>query len=840
MDLKSDKTRTVIALVMARSWMDSSYKEKLVSHPREVLTELGLSVPEGYKLVVLTNTPFISYITLPLATKLTQDEVDESLAHLRHALPIREGHEVRLVQNTEKTHYIVLPAPPLNIQSSSLTQLQLLQFAVRPLDKITQMVRQSRRGSVRSTSPALVSVTRVPEGVMPVRVGRFTNPGPTALERSFDVCLVTMPYAALTRPSLALGLLKVVLEKEGIATTVMYPNVWFAEQVGIDLYSLCSEHSPPVFLAGEWSFAKAAFPDANLPDEEYLQNIHQSAHLFARRGIAPNEPDRVVSDLQRLREEAESFIKSAAQRVLETGARIVGCTSTFEQHVASLALLRQIRALDPSIITVMGGANCEAEMGEATHRYFPWVDYIVSGEAEGLIGSLFQRILSEGREILPSNLPEGVLGPRHRIGQQLAVLDNVQAPSRALFRDLDDLPIPDFSEYFETVSRSEASRAIHPGLPLETSRGCWWGMVHHCTFCGLNGGSMAYRSKSPARVISEIQTLERRHGISNFEAVDNILDMTYFKTLLPELAQESFRKIFYEVKSNLTRSQIEQLRQAGIIWIQPGIESLHTETLHLMDKGVQAWQNIQLLRWCRESGVRVAWNYLWGFPGERDEWYSSVAEWLPWLEHLNSPSGLVRLRYDRFSIYHQRGQAMGLDLQPISAMSFVYPLPSKDLLRLAYFFEDHAYEKSEIDLEPRGESHANRTGVKLLRQCIHRWRAEFSRSIPPVLAMNDQDGALRIIDSRRIATDALHVLTDLSRAICLIGVKAPVFHQLLKLIEADFGIQTTTKAIEEAVRELQRRKLILVIDGRIITLAIAGEVPTLPNGEDFPGGYIDF
>jgi hypothetical protein len=89
--------------------------------------------------------------------------------------------------------------------------------------------------------------------------------------------------------------------------------------------------------------------------------------------------------MQELRAEAEDFVDSAAARVLAHKPRIVGCTSTFQQHVASLALLRRIRELDPSVISMMSGENCETQMGRATHRAFPWGDYVVSGEADQLI-----------------------------------------------------------------------------------------------------------------------------------------------------------------------------------------------------------------------------------------------------------------------------------------------------------------------------------------------------------------------------------------------------------------------------------------------------------------------
>ena len=88
----------------------------------------------------------------------------------------------------------------------------------------------------------------------------------------------------------------------------------------------------------------------------------------------------------------------------------------------------------------------------------------------------------------------------------------------------------------------------------ETSRGCWWGAKSHCTFCGLNGSTMAFRRKSPSRAIEEIAYLSARWRAPFIQFVDNILDMKYFDTVLEELAERQLpTRFFYEVKANLSR-----------------------------------------------------------------------------------------------------------------------------------------------------------------------------------------------------------------------------------------------------------------------------------------------
>ncbi len=646
--------------------------------------------------------------------------------------------------------------------------------------------------------------------------------------RRADVCLVNMPYAALARPSIALGLLQGILERDGISVMVAPACLWFAEIVGTTPYHLPDVRIPVTFLAGEWTFAAAAFPDQRERDEQYLEQL-RDAFPVLKRGPAGGA-DEMIAELRKLRAAATEFIDVAARRILDSRPLIVGCTSTFQQQVASLALLRRIRELDPSVITMLGGANCETTMGEATHRSFPWVDYVVSGEADGVITPLCGLAIKQGRDVAPDDLPRGVLGPCHRTpGRRPRVLP------RALYRDLDALPTPRYDDHLDAVAGSPLRDDIIPGLPLETSRGCWWGARHQCTFCGLNGSSMTFHSKSPDRVLTEIRELEERYEISNFEVVDNILDMTYFETLLPQLARERPRRLFYEVKANLGRRHVEMMVKAGVIWAQPGIENLHTEVLRLMDKGIRGWQNVQLLKWSRELGLRLSWSVLWDFPGERDEWYREMAGWVPRLEHLQPPAGLARLRYDRYSVYFNEAERMGLRLEPVPAMSFVYPVDAADLARLTYFFGAAPVKETALGAD---SGLASRPGVRALGLAVRKWNDNFDRSLSPVLSMRDTGDRLHIIDTRSCAVAPRQTLTGLARAICLAADAAPSENRLAAVIRQQYDASASEQEVREASQRLVADGLILPLDGHLVGLAIKDGIPRLLPNSAFPGGQV--
>src|SRR4029077_9285576 len=102
-------------------------------------------------------------------------------------------------------------------------------------------------------------------------------------------------------------------------------------------------------------------------------------------------------------------------------------------------------------------------------------------------------------------------------------------------------------------------------------------------------------------------------------------------------------QIFYEAKANLTRAQLRVLACGGVTHLQPGLESLSSNVLRLMDKGERAAQNVYLLRWARYYGIDVAWTILWGFPGETIEDYAGQAATASHLIHLQPPEGSGRI-----------------------------------------------------------------------------------------------------------------------------------------------------------------------------------------------------
>jgi len=135
---------------------------------------------------------------------------------------------------------------------------------------------------------------------------------------------------------------------------------------------------------------------------------------------------------------------------------------------------------------------------------------------------------------------------------------------------------------------------------------------------------------------------------------------------------------------------VKLLRDAGVLAVQPGIESLSSHVLSLMKKGVTAIQNIALLKWCREFGIECAWNLLYGFPGETAEDYQTTANYASAIPHFRAPGAVAAIRLDRFSPNFNQADNFGIvDIKPFSLYPFVYPLTNEGVANIAYFFEYH-------------------------------------------------------------------------------------------------------------------------------------------------------
>jgi ribosomal peptide maturation radical SAM protein 1 len=198
--------------------------------------------------------------------------------------------------------------------------------------------------------------------------------------------------------------------------------------------------------------------------------------------------------------------------------------------------------------------------------------------------------------------------------------------------------------------------------------------------------------------LDEIEELGQKYG-KVFHVADNIMDMKYLDTVIPELIErDAGYDFYYEVKVNLKKEHLRKLAQAGVVHLQPGIENLSTSVLKLMRKGCTFLQNIQFLKWTKQFGIAGVWNFLYGFPGEDRNAYQEIASFVPALVHLRPPEVCCKVRFDRFSPYFTQSDQFNLRQRHThAAYGYVYPFEEETLARMAYYFEYEFDGKEDIE-----------------------------------------------------------------------------------------------------------------------------------------------
>jgi ribosomal peptide maturation radical SAM protein 1 len=620
--------------------------------------------------------------------------------------------------------------------------------------------------------------------------GEAPDDATRAARADWPVALVSMPFVSAWRPSIQLGLLKAVAATHGFAVTTFHLNLDFAQQVGLECYDALSEHRGP--LLGEWLFSHTAFGEEVDREDHFLATFADAlAPVLAEARIT-------LDQFRHLRRtEVPRYLDRLLAAIPWGNFQVVGFTSTFQQNAASFALATRIKQRFPHVQTLFGGANFEGEMGLELMRTVACIDHAVIGEGD----QAFPELLSALHQGHDSAEVPGVVSRR---GGEVTPLR-----PRPLFRQLDDLPVPDYDEYFERAEQFELlPRRAHRqvGIPFESARGCWWGQKHHCTFCGLNGTGMAFRSKSPGRLLRELGELASRYRSFHFEAVDNILDPSYLEKLFVLLTRAGTDfEFFYEVKSNLTRTQLKTLRDGGVRRIQPGIESLSSHVLKLMRKGVTGIQNVNTLRWARYYGIDVAWNVLWGFPGENTDDYNRQLNLLRLLAHLQPPTACGRIRLERFSpLFARREEFPAIRLHPEASYHYVYP-PRINLERVAYFF-DYQLEDTLPDsvFEPTQEA-------------IEVWQAAWAGPNRPALTFWSAPDLLQVEDRRDPGAVGTHTFRGLLASVYAACSDRPV---AAAEVQQKLGLDWPTADMEAVLDEFCKRRVMMRDGNLFLSLAL--------------------
>lgn len=572
-----------------------------------------------------------------------------------------------------------------------------------------------------------------------------------------DALIIIPPFDDLGWPSLGAHLLQACSKEKGYNVRVFYANMALAAMIGEEIYQKIGDRR----YSGEALFSKITYSSPAL---------YKNSLLLSHVQDELTDCKIETKNLIKLEKIIDQWADDVVSYILKYRFKIVGCTTTFGHITASICLLNKIKSIDPSIVTVIGGAFCYGELIQGVASLTDKIDYIFSGDSE----ITFPRFINN---VLTNRLPvERIIA-----GEKPNIAEN---------------PVPDYTDYFEQSNRllPESKREI--SIIYESSRGCWWGQKSPCNFCGLNC-DLKYQFKPLKKVMEDLKYLISKFPGYRVGMADCIMPHDYFKTVLPAISEElPGVEFFYEIKANLNLEQVILLKKAGITRIQPGIESLSSALLKLMNKGCLARQNVTLLRYCRSVGISMFWNFLYRIPNETIEDYRAMLHFIPLIKHFQPPIHSSAVAIFRYSQYFDEPERFGIrNITPAPIYNALLP-EWADVTKYAYDFNCEFKHLWNED---------NPIGNEVLAK-VEEWRNVWKeKKAPPELKLARIPGnKYLLIDSRGLA-NPLTSYVDEKKAMAIV---------------LDWPVNAASKVKEEIQWALEHQ-LMIELDSWYVSLVTA-------------------
>jgi len=293
---------------------------------------------------------------------------------------------------------------------------------------------------------------------------------------------------------------------------------------------------------------------------------------------------------------------------------LAGVTAVTMTVDHALEVLDAVKALNPSIATVIGGPHatfCATDILQSCDQ----VDVVACGEGEKTLVALTKVLESKGPW-------EGVPGIAFRDGGRIA---KTALPPLA---DLDKLAPP--ARHLIPLGRY---RALGMPISMTTSRGC----PFKCIFCvGRKMVGARVRYRDPIRVVDEMENLNTL-GFHQINLADDLFtaNSDHCLAVCNEIVDRGLKVKWtsFARVDTVSRQVLEKMHQAGCTTVSFGVESGSPDMLRRIKKGITLKQVVQAVQLCIDCGIDPHASFILGLPGETE---STLAQTLAFGEHLKA------------------------------------------------------------------------------------------------------------------------------------------------------------------------------------------------------------
>ena len=302
-----------------------------------------------------------------------------------------------------------------------------------------------------------------------------------------------------------------------------------------------------------------------------------------------------------------TFIEQITRKLLSYEPKCVSFYTLWPYFHAMLRIARELKAVRPDIIIIMGGPQASAT-AKAIMDAMDYVDYVCTGEGEDTVLPFFESILRKnGTDI------DQVPGLYYR-KDGVVTYTNIEVP----LCDLNTLPQWDDRLYIDQYTEPEPAIA-RPDyfMNIDVGRGC----PYNCSFCSSSYfWRRVYRLKTPERIVEDIRYFHDKFGIKSFgfshdafttnlKLVDKVCD--YFIEQGLDITWNCTARI-----DCIDEDLILKMKKTGMTQIELGIETGSLRMQKITHKNLNLDRAKYMVDFVMKTGVRIGLFFMCGFPEE--------------------------------------------------------------------------------------------------------------------------------------------------------------------------------------------------------------------------------
>jgi len=334
--------------------------------------------------------------------------------------------------------------------------------------------------------------------------------------------------------------------------------------------------------------------------------------------------------------------------------QVVGISAVTETYPNALRIANAVKAFDPEITTVFGGAHPTIVPAAVLDE--PSVDYVVVGPGEQAIVALLDALSSEtAREGEYAKTPSlEALGQVPGLGYRDGA--DVRLNPRAGLPHPDALPLP-ARDLFPLAFYKEQ-------FTLLTATGS---CPYSCPFCsGAHVWQGRRRARSPESIMAELDLLIREYGATEIFFSDDIftLNRRWVLRLMDALMQRPDRPRWgCATRVDLVDAELLGIMaRAGCVGIQFGVESGSRTILDAV-KGITREQVMEAVRAAVAVGIATTCSFMVPFPDDTPE---TLADTLNLMRDVQAAGATIMLNYTcpyPGTYFYEHAEELGLKIR---------------------------------------------------------------------------------------------------------------------------------------------------------------------------------